>query len=207
MNRIELPTPIAVGDATVSAFLVRPLFFLDYAEIATKTAEETAVGKVKYETAFQRARMIHQCVGLTAEGAEVRLDDETLTVLPVGAARSLIAALSSDMGKSGVILSLMADGVTAPLLYKLGTPIATGGVIGEDGKEDRSITEIEFFASNFGALEDVLAAITKVDQTVALIEHVAHPVEMLGMPAWAARQITIADGLTIMNEVLPRFLG
>lgn len=209
MTKIDLPLPVALGAQMVSAFTIAPLSFLDYAALAAETSDIVAITKGRYETAFQRGRLLKQCSGLTADGAAVALDDETLTTLPLPVARQLLAAVDETMalGKQGTILSMMADGVTAPILYKLGSPIATGGIIGEEGKAEAAITELEFLAPNFGALEDVLAADTKLSQTVALIEHVAHPVEMIGMPSWAARQITISDGLGIMNLVLPRFLG
>jgi hypothetical protein len=46
----------------------------------------------------------------------------------------------------------------------------------------------------------------KMAQTTALLKHVAKPVGMVTMPSWAVDQISMADGMTILTEVLPNFL-
>ena len=93
------------------------------------------------------------------------------------------------------------DGVDKAIIYELGTPIKV------QGKDP--ITELEFCASTYGDVEDVLTADLAVQQTALLLSTVAKPLgtSLSRLPSWAIDNITVADGVSISRDVLPRFLG
>jgi hypothetical protein len=94
------------------------------------------------------------------------------------------------------------DGIDKAIVYELGTPISVG-----QGKPP--IKELEFQASTYGDVEDVLAVDAPIQQAAVLISTVAKPLgtSLSLLPSWAVNLVTVADGVTISNHVLPRFLG
>jgi hypothetical protein len=85
--------------------------------------------------------------------------------------------------------------------FQLGKPIPT---------DKGNITELEFQASTLGDIEEVLYRSNGNAQALALIRSVASPLgqetTLMSMPDWAVDAISIADGVTIREQVLPRFL-
>jgi hypothetical protein len=63
-------------------------------------------------------------------------------------------------------------------------------------------------AKTFGEVERVLGEPIQQLQCVTLLRTVAKPVgvSLLTMPTWAVDQITMADGMMIMDKILPSFL-
>jgi hypothetical protein len=94
------------------------------------------------------------------------------------------------------------NGIDTAIVYELGTPIALG-----QGKGH--IKELEFQASTYGDIEDVLAIDYQMQQALTLIATLAKPLgtSLSLLPSWAVNQITITDGFLISNQVLTRFLG
>lgn len=94
-----------------------------------------------------------------------------------------------------------ADGVSAPILVKLGSPLTMGS---------ESITELEFHAKTYGDIEAVFAEDNAGEQTILFIENMAKPItsdlKLQALPSWAVDQITPNDGIFISRFVLPRFL-
>jgi len=120
--------------------------------------------------------------------------------LPIAAAHTIIGKLDSDEGKAGKIIR-DGDGIDKAIVFELGTPIPTGA-----GKDP--IRELEFHAKTYGDIEDILAADNAIQQTAKMIETIATPLgsTLSRLPSWALTQITVADGVTISREILPRFL-
>ena len=119
-------------------------------------------------------------------------------MMPIPNAQLLTKHLDADEGEVGKIIK-EGDGVSSSIVYQLGTPIP---VTGKD-----PITELEFLASTYGEIEDVMSANDSIAQTALLIAAIAKPPGMLQLPSWAVNAITVADGVTIAKLVTPLFLG
>lgn len=199
MKIIEFSTPIHVGEEAATKVKIAPLLFKRFVDI-TRDVLAARTAKQKIEPLMLRARIRAQCTFMTAAEKAIPLSEEILTTLPAAAAKLVVPALTFDEGKQGELLSEAADGIGAPIHYRLGAPIK--------GANGKSIAELEFLCKTFGDLEDVLAGDQPMFQTVDLISGVARPVDgsMLALPSWAIDQITLADGMFIMNKILPRFL-
>lgn len=203
MKTLELKEHFSIGDALIDGVSVAPLNFVTFAALW-----QTAHGKIsktsKFEILLQRERMKHQAV-FTAAGKRVIPDDAQLLTLPIAIAREVIDNFDVGEGALGKVLTPDANGISSPILYQLGTPIAVDG-----GKDKKAITEIEFKASTYGDVEDVLAADNQIAQTVELIRKVGRPVEfssLTSLPSWAIDRITMGDGIMIARNILPNFLG
>lgn len=198
MKEIEFPTPITIGEKTVTKARVAPLMFKKFADI-TREALNARGPKQKLEPLMLRARIRAQTTFLTASGDSIPVTQDALTTLPIVPSKLIVAALTFDEGTQGELLNA-GDGISTPIHYKLGTPIK--------GANGKTISEIEFLAKQFSDVEDVLAADNALYQTVDLFEKVAKPVDgsMLALPSWAIDHITLADGTFVMNTILPRFL-
>jgi hypothetical protein len=116
--------------------------------------------------------------------------------LPSQLARELNKSFDTGIEVAGEVTK-KGDGISASIVYKLGTPITAQG---------SSITELEFLAPCFGDIEDVMIETQPLFQTMALIEKTAKPIGMLAIPSWAISKISITDGLLINQLVLPSFL-
>jgi hypothetical protein len=199
MTKIELTVPLTIGDKTIDEVIVKPLFFADLVKTWAK-AEAVAAGKP--DVAIQRERIRFQAHFMS--GAERIVPDEAqIRLLPIQMARAIIDVLHVGQGTMGKLIN-DGDGVTKPLLYKLGTPVEM-----KSGKDSSAkISELEFKATTYGELEDVLAAGADTERALELLRSIAKPVEiesLMRVPGWALDRITVADGVGIMNMVLPRF--
>lgn len=198
MQKIEFTQGVKFGDVVIDEITVAPLAFH---ELAAMWATMTHIRK-GFSKALQRARIAKQTT-FKAKGEVVVAKPENLTALPVVVAKSIIAQLDVDQGEGGEVIG-DGDGITAPVLYRLGTPIK----MKDGGGNDLVIEELEFFAKTFGEVEDVMAANSDVERAMILIRDLAVPVGMPTMqrlPAWAADRITIADGVVISGEIASRF--
>jgi len=197
ITTIELDQELHFGDTPVDRIEVHSLSFSEL----TKLWEDLETSKEKPEVALQRARIRYQTHFLSS-GKRVHPTADQLSQLPAAIARKIVAALPEGQGPVGEIIG-DGDGATAPVIYKLGTPIAMKG---KDGNEIR-IEELEFMASTYGEIEDILAAETEVLRTLALLA-VAKPIGAPGLtvlPQWAVDRISLSDGVTIMRDVASRF--
>jgi hypothetical protein len=200
---VEFKDPFRVKDATIVSAEVRHIGFAEMTTLSEKAFELIGNEANKYRPTFQRERLKAQTRLFGADKKAVDLDDFTLMGLPIPAARAILAVLDSDEARAGEILTPDADGISTPILFKLGKPIK---VRDNKSAEDGAITEIEIQARNYGDIEAVLCESTQLSQTVELIKSCAKPAGLLAMPAWALAELSIADGMLITTKILPRFL-
>jgi hypothetical protein len=99
-------------------------------------------------------------------GAIVPVTPEEVLRLPLPDFYRIVAALDNGEGKAGKIIR-DGDGINTAIVYELGTPLP---VIGKE-----PIRELEFLASTYGDIEDVLGADGPAAQTAVLIKSVAKP--------------------------------
>jgi hypothetical protein len=199
MNIIDLSPPLQLGEDTAVKVEISALLFAKFIELSKAVLATRS--KVRYEVLLQRARIKEQCTFVTKAGKKIKITDEQLMLMSATAGRAIVPKLSHSEGEQGTVLTA-GDGVSTAILYKFGTPIVSGG---QDGKK---IEEVEFLAPGYTQIEEILAGEQALFQTIDLIATVARPVggTLMALPSWAIDQITLADGLTIMNKVLPSFL-
>jgi len=197
LNGSKIPISFQLGDKLIDGATVKPLTFAALVDCVI-TANSTTQPKT-FEARLKRLRM-HRQVTYYAGNSAVAINPNDILALPISAARSIVARLDDSQGTVGKIIS-EGDGIEKALIYELGTPITVQG--------KPPITELEFFAHTYGDIEDVLAADLSVQQASLLIATVAKPLgsTLTRLPSWAVDLITVADGVTIARDVLPRFLG
>jgi hypothetical protein len=197
MTSISFKTPFQIGDDIFSSATILPLTFVKFVEV-TRAALAKKTAKDDFKVMLQRERIMHQVQFATGGDKKIKLDESGLTQIPYREARDIVRALDEDEVERGSIIT-EGDGIDKPILFKLGQAIK-----GTAGKE---IAELEFKAGGFSEMEAVLAAADDMEQTIALLSHVAKPIgaSLLSLPSWALEQISLADGITIMNKVRPRF--
>lgn len=202
----KLPTPadrikieLILGDRIIDGAVVRPLFFQAFAdmlsEVSSLTQPKTFEGKLR------RLRMQRQ-VAYYAGSQQVQLSIEEILKLPIPDARAIGLKLETiDADNTAGKIVRDGNGIEQAIVYELGTPISVG-----QGKTP--IKELEFTAKTYGDIEDVLAADNSIQQAVQLITTIAKPLgtSLSLLPSWAINLITVSDGVTISNQVLPRFL-
>lgn len=201
MKTISFATPFAIGDEAATGAEIASLPFVQFAAICQRVTARKGAGKI--QALLQRARLAEQVTYVTKGGKKFKATEEQVAMLPIAEARQLLAELDSQDGAPGELLSAPeADGISAAIHYRLGTPIAV-----QPGKEP--IAEIEFRAKVFGDVENIIAADDDIARVAEMLESIARPVggSMLMLPSWAVERISLADGIFIMNKVLPRFLG
>lgn len=196
MHPIQFTESINIDDKSVTSITVRPLSFIEFSQLWASVGTGA-----KVEVRLQRARMLQQTI-FKAGDEELNANEVTISSLPIAVGKSILAALDIGQGKMGEIIQ-DGDGVTEPILMKLGTPI-------EMDKSGKTITisELEFQATMFCQIEDALAAGNDVDKALSLLESIATPVgvdNMTNLPHWVIGKITTADGVLIMQKVLPAF--
>jgi len=195
-EKIQIQFPL--GDTIIDGAVVRPLTFAGFVECVT-AAQAMTQPKI-FEARLRRLRMLRQVTYYTGN-AVVQMSSENVLKLPIPAARAIASHLDDDEGVAGKIVR-DGDGIDKAVVYELGTPIPLG-----QGKG--AIKELEFQASTYGDIEDVMAVDLSILQTKMLIETIAKPLgtSLSLLPSWAINLITIADGVMISQNVLPRFLG
>lgn len=193
--------PVFAGEVAITKFVVTPVKYVGFCAIVAKAK---ATEGDNFERLLLRARLLDQVVAHSSGKKTFPLDDEFLLRLPAAYANNLRNALSGEDSPVGKILS-KGDSFTTPIVYKLGTPIIT--------QTSETITELEFIAKTYGDIEDVIVETSPLQQSIILLERCATPVatenitSLMSMPSWAVDQITMEDGLNIVNDVLPVFLG
>lgn len=196
-------TPVIIGDKNVVEFEVNKIGTLAFQRIASETTSLVGPGK-QWPIQNKRLRIKHQVRAITESGEKLSLDDLAISQLPIVYAKALNIALTDNDAKPGEVLS-KGDGISAPILYRLGTPIKA-----QTGGETSAITELEFLAKTFGDVEEVMAETDQLGQAIALIRSVAKPLgvndTLQRLPEWALEKFELADTFKISEEILPRFL-
>jgi hypothetical protein len=194
----KIPITFQFGDKTIDAATVKSIGFAKFADYIQQARQ--LKDQKTFEAKLKRVRLQQQ-VEYHMNGTIVPLALEDVLRLPIPAVRSIDHHLDDNEGPPGKIIR-EGDGIDVAIAYELGKPIPTG-----QGKPP--IAELEFIAKTYGDIEDVLAATDSIEQTSYLIKTVAKPVHssLTALPSWAIDQISIADGITIAQKILPIFLG
>ena len=195
---VRHPIVFQLGDTLIDGAVIKPLTFAGFVDCIAG-AQQLAEPKI-FEARLRRLRMMKQVI-YHSGNTIVPMTMENMLKLPIPAARIITSHLDDDEGMRGKIIR-DGDGIDKAIVYELGTPISLG-----QGKAP--IKELEFHATTFGDIEDVLAIDTAIQQALTLIATIAKPLgtSLSLLPSWAINQITIADGVIISRDVLPRFLG
>lgn len=199
MKSVELTSEVIIGGKNIDAITVHPIGFLDFASVVK---DARAVRGVKFESALQRQRIISQAHFMIGSD-RVTPDQADILRIPSKIARAIIAELDSSLEVSEGDVLADGDGQVSPIHIRLGNPIKI-----KDGKgKTTEIAELEFMAEFYGDIEDVLAAPDEISKAMLLIEKIAAPVgfPMPRLPAAVLGQISLADGVMIMQKVAPLF--
>lgn len=185
------------GDPNFVGLKVIPLSFSSFVKVIESAS---SADEGEFNVIMQRKRLVAQLRGVKADGSQTTLTEAEVLGLPLAAARAALTRLRDGEGEVGEVLG-DGDGVTKPVIYRLGTPIKYGPDL---------IEELEFRAETYGDIEAVLSEVAPALQTLALIAHNARPIYENGtlqrLPSTEVEQITQADGSAILQHVLPRFL-
>lgn len=197
---MKVDESFTIGESIVTKIVVQTIGFSALLALVASATRGVGSDEAELQKAVERTRFSAQ-VQYYAGDTLVIPDAAALLQLPIKLARRIRAAFAEPDSKGGKIVDPNADGITSPIIYVLGTPIPT---------DKGEIKELEFQASTLGEVEDVLYRTNSHEQALALIRTVAVPLgqetTLMTMPAWAVDLISIADGVTIAQEVLPRFL-
>ena len=155
-----------------------------------------------------RERIKRQLVLSDANGAVIKLDDDSINLIPAiyafklkDAIADALSSSSDDSEKPEMINK--GDGLLTPIIVRLGKPIR----MKKGQTETIEIAELEFQADKLLDVEDILVADNKLTQTVALLK-IAKPLgagTLTSMPTWAYDMITLTDGAFLLGQVLPVF--
>lgn len=197
--------PIIIGTVSIKELHVRDVGFEEFIAISAETNSAPGIKNQKqWKQHNLRTRIKAQVSALGEDGKNYSLDSDSITTIPVMYSKSIMDALNQEY-TSGELLN-DADGISAPLLYRLASPVKIGSTSGEI-----EVTELEFHAKMFGDIEEVLAETTDPDRALALLRYVARPVvndvTVLRLPSFAIKQISLGDGMTVSDTILPRFLS
>lgn len=186
-----------LNGVVIDGAVIRPISFSAFSDIIT-AAQQMTEPKL-FDARMRRLRMVRQVTYYNG-ATVVPMNTVDVLKMPIPAARLIAGHLDDGEGAGGRIIR-EGDGISGAIIYELGNPIPLG-----QGKGH--IKELEFQAATYGDIEDVLAVDSTIQQTVSLIASVAKPLgtSLSLLPSWAVNQITIADGVMISREVLPRFL-
>lgn len=200
LNTYECPTsPVKLKNGNAVKFVVSELSFAEFTKsIATLVRHDDADAGVAAQRKFRRAKQI---VAYDGGGHVLKIDGDELLNIPRRDYAGIMAGIDGVASPSGTVIQ-KGDGIDTPTIFKLATPLKTGG------EDDTGIAELEFVAKYGRDIEAVLTKSTQIEQALALIETCATPIDstLLRLPDWAREQITIGDGLAIMTKVLPAFL-
>lgn len=211
---IASPPFVTTAGGHVARLTMAPLTYAEYcdmflsagtaAQAGAKAGDNEAARLRRYAKMMSRERVKRRLKAWDASGNPVPLSEGDILRMPRVYAAKVIAASDAAMdSEPGEVLS-QGDGISAPILYRLGTPLRTGG------QDPFPIEELEFSARTYGDIEEVLAGESPMAQALLLIQTCAKPVggpvQLQALPSWAVTQIAIADGLKIATDVLPSFL-
>jgi hypothetical protein len=204
---IDITAPYLVGVKKATKFVIAPIAFTTFVELALQSG-----GAKNSQAAFNSALLRHRTKIVTDDGAHHDITPELLHVMPRPVAMPLVKFFDTEgaapadetaeqkaerLAKQPAVLN-DGDGLTTPILVKLGTPLEAAG---------KTISELEFMAKTYGDVESVLAETNELAQAVELIKSLAKPAGMLALPSWAVDMVSVQDGMFIERTILPRFLA
>lgn len=190
---------IRIDGENKTYFEVRPINWTRFIEISNSVSAKTTREMM---TAQQRARLLEQVKHFSDSGTPLPFTAVELSALPSSIGKKLTRAAIDALDTEGEAKIIdEGDGITKPILVKLGQPLVMG---------ETKIEELEFMAKTFGEIEAVLAHEDRGTQSIILIETVVKPVtsnlKLQALPSWAADAVAVNDGSFIAQKVLPRFL-
>jgi hypothetical protein len=195
---------VMFGETNITSIRVLPINFASFAKVWSDVVDEARGDRSTSTTALMQRARIRLQAQFMAGDKRVAPETAHILQLPLRVAKQIVDSLDIGEGPAGELLN-DADGISAPVHYKLGTPLS----MKINGKSTE-ISELEFQAKVYGDIEDVLATDGDIPRTMALIKKTATPVgadlTLTSLPSWALDRITVADGITIMRNVVPRFL-
>ena len=194
----RFPISFTLGDRVIDSAVIRPLTLPVFVDCVLDTRNMDA--PKTFEAKLRRNRLVKQ-VTFYIGNTPTPLTPEEMLRMPIPVARILIDNLDTADGPMGKV-TRKGDGISTAIVYELGTPISGG-----QGRPQ--IKELEFLATTYGDVEDIMAAGTGLQQALLLVETIAKPLgtSLTSLPSWAVNQISATDGLTISNVVLPFFNG
>lgn len=205
--KLEGKEQIAIGKQNIASIVVSAINFSQYSKCYDERSREMnkTLSDVLATKAFLRARRNLQVKAFDEKGAAVVLDTTLILQLPRSIFVRINDALDEDNGLPGEIISKGGDGLDIPIIYKLGSPFSF-----KSDDSEKIIEELEFIAKTGGDIEEVLCGTTSIDQTISLIRCCATPIGgdsgLQTLPSWMLDNLTLADGIEIMQKVLPIFV-
>lgn len=195
-EKLQIAFPL--GDRNIDGAVIKPLTLPAFVDCVLDTRTMTSPNT--FEAKLRRNRLAKQVVFYIGNSV-TQVAPEELVRMPIVTARTLIDKLDANDGPSGKIVR-KGDGISEAIVYELGTPISGG-----QGRPQ--IKELEFLATTYGDVEDIMAAGTGLQQALMLCTTLAKPLgtTLSQLPSWAVNQISASDGLTISSDVLPFFTG
>jgi len=195
-EKIQISFPL--GDQMIDGAVIKPLSLPAFVDCVLDTRSMNSPNT--FEAKLRRNRLVKQVVFYIGN-AVVQVLPGDLLRMPIPVARKLIDRLDEADGPAGKIVR-KGDGISEAIVYELGTPISGG-----QGRQP--IKELEFLATTYGDVEDIMSGQTGLQQALLLVTTIAKPLNsnLQQLPSWAVNQITATDGLAISNDVLPFFLG
>ena len=196
-NEIDMTgVSYTIGDKIITAIHVEKQYFKSLVGMVVAAARSSAEDVTK---AVEMARLKNGVVKYYAGEELVEVTDVALREMPIPLVRKIRAAINFE-SKAGEI-TVKGDGITSPVIYRLGEPIQT---------DKGEITELEFLASTLGDIEDVIFRTNSNEQALALLESVATPLgqdlSLQALPSWAVEKVSIIDGAMIAQDIVPLFL-
>lgn len=211
---VEGKNAFKIGAAQVTRILISKINFVNYAECFKERLLVARRGgdDVAGEKAFKRARRLIQVSAFGKDGAALKLTHEVFGAMPRKLFVQIDNALDVEDVQAGKVISENADGISSPIIYSLGTPLAfdDANASAKPIGTEQKIIELEFLAKTGGDIEEVLCHGTTFEQMIALMKTCATPLGggstgLLRMPSWMIDGITSADGFAMMASVLPLF--
>ena len=203
---IDPKRPVTIGKTPIASFSIKPQTLLGYIDVvntARKNPDDLSLS-------IWREWMMRNVVPLDEAGAPVPFSLTDALQFPACYAVKFRKLQADDGGVPGRI-ARDGDGLNEPCTYELGTPLSLGSNAAT--KEDAgSVIEIEFLIRTIGDIEPVLIANGSFEQADALIRNCGKPLcpvnmTLLRIPDVLMAAITLADGIEIVNKVLPRFFN
>ena len=195
---IKYPISFQLGDTLIDGVIIKPLTFAGFVEciVSAQMMQEPKI----FEARLRRLRIAKQ-VNYYSGNNVVNVSPQDMLTMPIPAVRIITSHLDDDEGPAGKIIR-DGDGIDKAIVYELGSPIPLGAGKG-------FIKELEFHASTYGDIEDVIAVDMAIQQTLTMISTIAKPLgtSLSQLPSWAINTISVTDGVLISRDVLPRFLG
>ena len=192
--------PITIGTTPIASLAIKKQSFADYIE-ASQRAQKSAGDNLT--AAFRREWILTFVEPRDRDGKSVPFGVKDILDFPATYPLRFLRAQGRDSSPAGEIVR-DGDGLSEPLIYRLGTPLSIAGSNGES-----QVTELEFLIRSYGDIEPVMDEAYDLARTLALVRTCATPLGMdatlLRLPDFAMKQITISDGITISEKVAPRF--